>query len=170
MAVEIERKFLVSSLPDGLDGYPHALLEQGYLAVARDGGEVRIRRRGGACTLTVKQGSGVSRREEEIEISGAIFDSLWPATEGKRLEKVRYHLPAGDLTIELDRYLGALDGLIVAEVEFPTEESAAAWTPPEWFGREVMDDSSYKNQRLALQGQPPEYNDGPCDKGNHCKN
>lgn len=154
MAVEIERKFLVSSLPGDLEGNPHALLEQGYLAVAPDGGEVRIRRRDGLCTLTVKQGSGISRVEDEIEISGAIFDSLWPATEGKRLEKVRYGIPAAGLTIELDRYRGALEGLVVAEVEFPSEESAAAWAPPSWFGREVTNDPSYKNQRLALDGLP----------------
>jgi CYTH domain-containing protein len=155
MAIEIERKFLVSSLPEGLDGNPHSLLEQGYLAVAPDGGEVRIRRQKDACTLTVKQGSGLARREEEIVITESIFDSLWPATEDRRLEKVRYFLPAGDLTIELARYRGALDGLVVAEVEFSSEESAAAWTPPSWFGREVTDDSSYKNQSLALHGLPP---------------
>ena len=60
----------------------------------------------------------------------------------------------GGLVIELDVYTGDLEGLVVAEVEFDSEEAAEAFAPPEWFGEDVTDDVRYKNQRLARDGAP----------------
>ena len=94
--------------------------------------------------------------EEEIEIEPGRFERLWPLTEGRRIEKRRYELPADDgLTIELDVYEGALAGLVVAEVEFDSEQRADTFAGPGWLGREVTDDARYKNQRLACEGAPP---------------
>jgi CYTH domain-containing protein len=93
--------------------------------------------------------------EEELEIEPGRFDRLWPLTEGRRIEKRRYEIPSeAGWTIELDVYAGALGGLVVAEVEFPSEQEAAAFAPPEWIGREVTDDPRYKNRRLACEGAP----------------
>ena len=84
------------------------------------------------------------------------FERLWPLTEGRRIEKTRYEIPADDgLTIELDVYDGALAGLVVAEIEFDSEQAADAFSGPDWLGREVTEDSRYKNQRLACEGAPP---------------
>jgi CYTH domain-containing protein len=58
------------------------------------------------------------------------------------------------VTIELDVFRGGLSGLCVAEVEFPSEEEAAAFSPPDWFGREVTDDERFKNKSLARHGRP----------------
>lgn len=117
--------------------------------------EARVRSYGEACTLTVKQGSGRTRLEDEITISRELFESLWAATEGRRIEKIRYRIQWGECLIELDCYCGGLDGLVVAEVEFSSEEAASSWVPPSWFGREVTDDKAYKNQRLALSKPRP---------------
>jgi adenylate cyclase len=153
--VEIERKFLVARAPDGVDGHPAGEIEQGYLAITDDGVEVRIRRYNGRCFLTIKSGGARQRVEEEIEIDERRFTSLWPLTDGQRIEKRRYRIPAaGGATIELDVYAGRLAGLIVAEVEFDSEAAASAFAPPEWFGAEVTDDSRYKNRRLAVEGRP----------------
>jgi CYTH domain-containing protein len=153
--VEIERKFLVPDLPQDLDRWPATRIEQGYLAIGGDGTEVRVRRRDGDAVLTVKGGGGRSRTEEEFGIDDERFARLWPLTEGRRLEKTRHVIAAGDgLDIEVDVYLGALAGLSVAEVEFATEEAADAFEPPAWFGREVTDDARFKNQRLASEGAP----------------
>jgi CYTH domain-containing protein len=153
--MEIERKFLISKLPAELAGASSTRIEQGYLVVGADGSEARLRRRDGTCTLTVKSGRGLSRGEAEIELSGEQFEALWPATERRRIVKTRYTLDAGGgLTIELDVYAGALEGLVVAEVEFPTEEAAAAYSPPAWFDTDVTDDDAYKNRRLATDGRP----------------
>lgn len=154
--IEIERKFLVPEAPGDLDRHRSTAIEQGYLAIADDGTEVRIRRRDGSATLTVKGGGGRSRVEEELEIDAERFERLWPLTEGRRIEKTRYEIPAADgLTIELDVYDGALAGLVVAEVEFESEQAADAFSGPDWLGREVTEDSRYKNQRLACEGAPP---------------
>jgi adenylate cyclase len=154
--VEVERKFLVDD-PPSLDGRESTQIEQGYLAIARgEGGsdEVRLRRRDGELTETVKRGGGLAREEAEIELDAERFERLWPLTEGRRLHKRRYVIPDGELTIELDVYAGALDGLIVAEVEFPDEGAAAAFEPPAWFAREVTGRTEYLNETLATEGRP----------------
>ena len=117
---------------------------------------MRVRRRAGEATLTVKSGGGRTRVEEEIAIEPERFERLWPLTEGRRIEKKRYEIEAdGGLTIELDVYAGELEGLVVAEIEFGSESDADAFAPPPWLGREVTDDQRYKNQRLAREGAPP---------------
>jgi adenylate cyclase len=59
-----------------------------------------------------------------MEIDAERFMRLWPLTEGRRLE-MSYLIPgSGDLTIELDVYSGGLRGLMVAEVEFGSEDAA----------------------------------------------
>jgi CYTH domain-containing protein len=154
--VEIERKFLVTALPDDLDRHPARPVRQGYLAVEPGGSEVRVRQIGEATVLTVKRGQGRTRIEEEVAIAPEAFERLWPLTEGRRVEKVRHVLPVGDaLVLELDVYDGDLAGLVVAEVEFATEADADAWTPPPWLGAEVTQDERYKNHRLAMDGAPP---------------
>jgi CYTH domain-containing protein len=60
----------------------------------------------------------------------------------------------GGLTIELDVYTGALDGLVLAEVEFSSEAASAAYEPPAWFGPEVTEDLRYANRALAVDGVP----------------
>ena len=150
--MEIERKFLVSE-PPPLGDRPGVAIAQGYLATGSS--EVRLRRRGETPLLTAKQGAGLTRGEWEVELDEAQFEALWPATEGARVQKRRYELAAdGGLVIELDLYEGALAGLAVAEVEFPSVEAARAFTVPSWFGMEVTDDEAYKNRRLAVDGLP----------------
>jgi CYTH domain-containing protein len=164
---EIERKFLVPEPPADLRRRPSTRIEQGYLAVGDDGTEVRVRRRDGHATLTVKGGRGRSRTEEEIDIDAARFERLWPLTAGRRLEKTRYVIPAaGDLELEVDVYTGALAGLTVAEVEFAGEEEANAFERPDWFGHEVTDDVRFKNQRLACDGAPVDPGADPAQTGN----
>ena len=160
---EVERKWLIDpdDLPDGLENYPHTNLTQGYLAVSSDGSEARIRSFGDGerFELTVKTAGTVVRGEQNIKISGEMFETLWPQTEGARVEKTRYYIPFTDSsnnqhTIELDVYAGHLSGLITAEIEFSGRETEAsvranAFTPPKWFGEDVSENKYYKNPSLA---------------------
>ena len=125
--MEVERKFLVNVPPD-LGGAQADEIEQGYLAIGSDG-EVRLRRKGDRLLLTAKRGSGLSREEAEVELDRASFDELWALTEGRRLAKRRHVIPHGDLKIEIDVYGGDLEGLMVAEIEFPSEEEAKEFEP-----------------------------------------
>jgi CYTH domain-containing protein len=152
--VEIERKFLVEEPPD-LDGAERMKIAQGYLSLARDGGaEVRLRRADGSFFLTVKGGEGLSRVEEEVEMDRDRFESLWRLTEGQRVMKTRHVIPHGDRDIELDVYEDELEGLLTAEVEFPDEEAAEAFEPPDWFGEDVTGNTKYLNETLATEGRP----------------
>jgi adenylate cyclase len=152
--VEIERKFVLPEVPGEAAGAPSDRVEQGYLAISDDGVEVRIRRIGERTVLTVKKGSGRRRLEEEIDIPEATFEALWPLTEGRRVEKERFRLGGDGHGIELDVYQGALDGLVVGEIEFDSDEASERFEPPAWLGREVTGDERYANQRLAVHGRP----------------
>lgn len=153
---EIERKFLLKNLPYNLDEFKSESIEQGYIVITPDGTEVRLRKKDGQFYQTVKSGSGEERTEHEIELSKEQFDEIWDTTEGKRLKKTRFKIPYQDKIIELDIYGEGLAGNASAEVEFKTKEEADKFTPPEWFGREVTEDSRYKNQSLATKGWPRE--------------
>ena len=148
MPREIERKFLLSELPAEAGGLPAVDIEQGYLALEEQAKEVRLRRTGEACTLTVKTHGELARQEYEIRLSEEQFRALWPATEGRRLQKKRYFMEYDELTIEIDAYRQPLRGLLVAEIEFPSEEAARSFRPPGWLGREVTDLNFLKNRNL----------------------
>ncbi len=148
---EIERKFLLKRLPKNLREFHHASIRQGYLAVHDDRTQVRLRVAGRRCTLTVKRGRGLARDEFEIEVGRAEFEKLWPATEGRRLHKTRFHVPYGHHIVEIDVYNGRNSGLVVAEVEFRSEKECANFQPPDWFGAEVTGKSRYSNVRLARE-------------------
>lgn len=152
--IEIERKFLVRALPENLEEYEREFIRQGYLVLGADGSEARVRDRSGAHTMTVKSKGELSRGEWEIPIEPEQFEVLWPATEGRRVEKTRFSIPYEESVIELDIYDGELFGLVTAEVEFPDEVTANAFVPPEWFGEDVTSDKAFKNQQLATAGLP----------------
>jgi adenylate cyclase len=150
--MEVERKFLLDSLPEGLDAGER--IEQGYLAIDPAGSEVRVRRKGAKTLMTVKTGTGLVRGEEEFTLDGELFERLWAMTEGRRVAKTRYLVPVGSDRAEVDVYEGALSGLLTAEVEFPDEAAARAFEPPPWLGRDVTDDPRYGNRALAVNGIP----------------
>jgi cellulose biosynthesis protein BcsQ/CYTH domain-containing protein len=153
---EIERKYLVNGIPEDLYKYPSSHISQGYLEVADDGTEVRLRGKEGRFFRTVKSGRGLERKETETEIGSGAYNELWPKTAGMRIEKRRYEIPYERHVIELDIYLGDLAGLVVAEVEFRSVEESARFVPPGWLGREITDDIRYSNRSLAIHGRPGE--------------
>src|SRR5690606_29499871 len=132
--VETERKYKVNAIPEILDQYQAERISQGYIVIGEDGTEVRLRDRDGAFSITVKSKGNLSRSEWETPITKDQFDTLWPTTEGRRVEKVRYSIPYDDAVIELDVYDGTLRGLVTAEVEFPNEFAAGLFVAPDWFG------------------------------------
>ncbi len=150
---EIERKFLLDELPAATAHVEPTRIDQGYLAVTDDL-EVRVRARGGDHLLTVKGGRGEVRTEVTVPVSREQFHDLWALTEGRRISKQRWVLPNdSQAEVEVDRFEAELDGLLIAEVEFASQDASRAFTPPPWFGPEVTDDDRYRNAALAQQ--PP---------------
>ncbi len=146
---EIERKFLLKELPPGFNRFRSYVIAQGYLASEPGGRHVRLRKKGKTTSLTFKVGRSSAREEREIKLSPKQFASLWPATAGRRLRKLRHEIPWKDLLIEVDTYRGRHSGLVVAEVEFPDRATCRKFKPPSWFGREVTGEKRYSNVRLA---------------------
>ena len=151
---EVERRFLVDAVPAEVEAAPARALRQGYLA-GEDGVDVRVRDDAGTPWLTVKGGRGLARTEVELALTADRFEALWPLTDGRRVEKVRHTWPSPDgVEVELDVFGGPLAGLRIAEVEFPDEAAASAWTPPPWMGVELTGVPGWSNAELARHGRP----------------
>ena len=145
--LEIERKFLVKSLPKDLEKYPHKEFEQGYLCTSP---VVRVRREGEDYVLTYKGAGLMKRREENLPLDKQSYEHLIAKADGIVITKTRYVIPEKDgLKIELDIFHGVHKGLVLAEVEFSSEEEANAYQPPEWFGEDVTRCPLYHNSVLS---------------------
>jgi CYTH domain-containing protein len=90
-----------------------------------------------------------------VDIDAAAFDELWALAGDRRLEKTRHRIDLDGVIAELDVYAGALAGLTVVEVEFPSRGEAEAFQPPDWFGDELTGDPAWSNAALARDGAPP---------------
>ncbi len=145
--MEIERKFLIHTLPENLETYPHKEIAQGYICTDP---VVRIRRSNDSYILTCKSKGLMAREEFELPLSKEAFEHLKPKTDGIFIEKTRYLIPFDkELTIELDVFHGVHAPLVLAEVEFPSIEEANAFVPPSWFGEDVTHSSKYHNSTLS---------------------
>jgi CYTH domain-containing protein len=144
---EIERKFLVI----GNSWRKHTkgiLYRQGYIARTQDR-TVRIRIAGDQGTLTIKyKGIGLARHEFEYPIplheAQALLNGL---SSGEIIEKIRYTFEQQGNTWEIDEFLGANQGLIIAEIELESEDQE--FQHPDWLGKEVSHLSQYLNVELS---------------------
>ena len=139
MAIEIERKFLVSGdfLPEAVSS---TRIVQGYIC-SQPGRTVRIRIRGEEGFLTIKGASdekGLSRYEFEQKIPLVDAERLLELCEPGAIDKVRYLVPIGSHTWE---------GLILAEIELSSEDEP--FEKPAWLGKEVSGDRRYYNSMLT---------------------
>lgn len=149
--MEIERKFLIHSLPD-LKKYKGKLIRQGYISTDP---VIRIRKMDDLYTLTVKSKGHLARQEFELALSKEQFDDLWKKTNQVSISKTRYFIPLDSThTAELNLYYEGLEGLVTVEVEFGSISAAETFVPPRWFGKDVTQDARYKNNHLALYGMP----------------
>ncbi|MCK4428935.1 MAG: CYTH domain-containing protein [Candidatus Aenigmarchaeota archaeon] len=153
MGQEIERKFLIGELPSDLNQYSHKELTQGYVEIT-DNSEERVRQKEDRYFHTIKTSSGLSREENEKEITEDEYESGLKNAGDKIVEKTRYKIPYNGKTIELDIYHGKLNGLVTAEIEFDSVKESETFKSPDWFRKEVTEDKRYKNQSLAVFGIP----------------
>lgn len=145
--MEIERKFLPEHLPDNLSEYEVHQIEQGYLCTDP---VVRIRRSDEAYYLTYKAKGLLAREEYNLPLNGDAYAHLKSKSDGRIIQKKRYLIPLDDrLTVELDVFEGDLKPLVLAEVEFPSEEAAQNFVPPAWLGKDVTYDRHYHNSEMS---------------------
>ena len=162
--MEIERKFLVKKMPE-LSGLRVKHIEQGYLCEEAITLRVRAVTEGDrrSYILTYKErvrhtGTARVHREEEFEIPEESFRHLYAKADGYRIIKDRYLIPLPEsgtgipgLTAELDVFHGVHEGIVIAEVEFPDEDSAERFTAPDWFGGDVSGESRYTNSCMVFE-------------------
>lgn len=159
--MEIERKFTVKKLPDSLSQYPCRIIEQAYLNTDP---VVRIRRQDSDYYLTYK-GKGLMAREEyNLPLNELSYYHLRDKADGNVISKKRYVIPIEhptfvsdckenvdqiSLCVELDIFDEPFAPLVIAEVEFPSAETANAFVPLDWFDQDVTHDPSYHNSNLS---------------------
>lgn len=149
MNKEIERKFLVKS---DFKKYSRSSfqLKQGYLSSVPER-TVRIRIKGDQGYITIKgksNASGISRFEWEKEISIEDAKALLKLCELGSIDKIRYIIPANNgLFFEVDEFLNQNEGLIMAEIELPSENTL--FDKPDWLGEEVSGNIKYYNSYLS---------------------
>lgn len=145
--MEIERKYLLKSLPE-LRDYEYHKIEQAYLCTAP---VVRVRREDEAYYMTYKGGGMMSRVEHNLPLNKEAYEHLVKKADGNVISKTRYLIPleAGGLVAEVDVFDPPFAPLVMAEVEFESEEQANTFTAPEWFGEEVTFDGRYHNSYMS---------------------
>jgi CYTH domain-containing protein len=156
MALEIERRFLVSGDRWRQHVRWTTRLQQGYLAVAADGLTVRVRRAGDRAWLTIKARAALDglptsqldwvRQEFEYPIPSADAEQLL-ALAPQQLRKWRHglDLPGGDWV--LDVFEDANAPLVVAEVELLDPDQPLQ--PPAWCVLDVTGRHELSNAALA---------------------
>ena len=145
--MEIERKFLIKHIPENLSSYPFHNIEQAYLCTEP---VVRIRRQDDEYILTYKSKGFLSREEYNLPLDEAAYNHLKTKVDGIVIAKKRYLISLPEnLTIELDVFAAPYQDLLLAEIEFSSEDAAKAFVPPDWFGEEVTYSSTYQNSTLS---------------------
>lgn len=146
MAEEIEKKYRVQNdewraLAKGI------LYRQGYLAdVGKSAVRVRVIENQGFLTIKEKR-AGIKRLEYEYAIPlQEANEMLEQLCHQPIIEKYRYQIPLENVVWEVDEFLGANAGLIVAEVELESEEQRLSI--PSWVGKEITEDQKYYNANL----------------------
>ena len=153
MGIEIERKFLLAN-----DDWRKAVVSskpiaQGYLVdvrALREGtarASVRVRISGDQAWLNIKSVElGIARAEYELPLALADAQTMLATMCNGVLEKIRHHVEVEGWMFEIDEFLGANSGLVVAELEMPAAN--AAYPRPAWLGREVSNLARYYNVNL----------------------
>ncbi|MFP6582704.1 MAG: CYTH domain-containing protein [Candidatus Hydrogenedentota bacterium] len=147
MGVEIERKFRVQG-----DAWRESAraqhFVQGYLALGPPI-SVRVRIMGDEATLNLKQ-STLDIERMEFEYGIPVVDArelLDTSIVGNTVEKNRYTIEYEGHCWEVDEFLGANEGLVVAEIELTHRDES--FVNPDWLGDEVSHDPRYLNSNLA---------------------
>jgi adenylate cyclase len=154
MGIEIERKFVV--INDGWRTHVEksVRMAQGYvndIAAMNSGSQkasVRVRIAGEQAFLNIKSRElGHTRQEFDYEIPLADADALLKLCVGGLIEKTRHYVRHAGFLWEVDVFAGENAGLIVAEIELPSADTA--FDLPAWAGREVTEELRYYNLALA---------------------
>ena len=133
--IEIERTFLVQTLPHDLKEHPYKVLFDIYLPSTSRHPNLRLRQKGDSFEMTKKlfidENDHSEQKEMTIPLSKEEFDEL-ATIPGKRVKKLRYMYPYKGVIAEIDVFQDALAGLVVVDFEFKTSEDKRAFAMADW--------------------------------------
>ncbi len=157
--VERERRWLIDPAARHAVPADHVLIEDRYIHDTR----MRLRRMTDSATgqvalkLTKKYAADdpLARAIVTTYLDEAEF-SLLARLQGTALTKRRHDLVDGAITYSLDRFAGLLEGLELAEIEWPDDAGLRGLPPPPGAIREVSNDPRYQGGALVAHGRPKE--------------
>lgn len=156
MTTEIERRFLFDELPAGAPVTTYEI-EQAYLNRKP---VLRIRRKTSAkktsyeFTFKGKKTGAIGKEEMNLPLNEDAYEHLKEKADGIILHKTRHVYDLGGaLKAEADVFHAPYEDLRIVEVEFTSEEAAASFVPPKWFGEEITGVKRYSNASLAYDAQ-----------------
>lgn len=155
LSVERERRWLCDAVP-----LNRVVRAERLTDLYIDGTQLRLREAvpvgGGEPMRRLGRKADVSpavRLLTSIYLSQAEFDLL-ARLPGRRLRKTRFKVSGVTGPISVDQFADALSGLILAEVEFDSDEAMAAFPMPEFCKREVTADIRFTGGWLVENGLP----------------
>lgn len=142
------RQFVLQRVPASARPFARAEIEQGWLPGLRLIERVQPLAPDRAATFRSRRpATGNAPAALEDEVDAAVFESIWPLTEGRRIRKRRHVVADYGLDWDIDEYLDR--DLVLLEVA--TEELGAGL--PEWLQpyvvREVTGEGEYTPRALA---------------------
>ena len=153
---EIERVFLLKSLPSDLSNYQPIAIDTGDFYDPHKAGGNRvdhlgIRKKGRHYEIRKKVGKSKYKKiEHTIAITKQEFERLISVAT-QRHQKNMYLYPLDEhYTSEIDLYQGKLAGYARVEVEFKDEEEMKQFVPPKWFGIEITEFNHSIHKNLGL--------------------
>ncbi len=147
MMKEIEHKYLVDRAKwDELNKPEPQTIIQGFLSRSEEL-VVRVRVKGKTGYLTIKgKSEGLARSEFEYIIPVEEAKAMLSEFSDKLIIKKRYEIDVNGKIWEVDVFEGALEGLILAELEVENEDEK--FTLPDWVTVDVSTDPNYFNAVL----------------------
>lgn len=145
--MEIEKKYLLKQFPD-FEKFEYHKIEQAYLCTNP---VVRVRREDETYYMTYKGRGMFAREEYNLPLNKEAYEHLKEKADGNVIGKTRYLIPleTDGLVAEVDVFDEPFAPLVMAEVEFESEEQANAFKVPEWFGEDVTFDGRYHNSYMS---------------------
>ena len=146
--MEIEHKYLVTGDSYRWEAYQKCEIQQGFLS--RDPERtVRVRIRDDKAFITIKgKGKGAAHPEFEYDVPVVEAEQMMALCEPPVIVKTRYLVMHEGNRWEVDEFHGDLQGLVIAELEVPSEEYT--FPLPPFVGMEVTGDPRYYNSQLGV--------------------
>ncbi len=150
--LELEKTYLVKTLPKNLESFPHKDILDLYVTHKSTHPTLRIRNRGGSLEITKKQpildGDASEQEEHTIRLNEDEFECLIK-TEGKKVHKVRYDYVYDGIKAEIDVFKDELKGLILVDFEFKNEKEKDLFKIPDFCLVDVTQDETFAGGMLC---------------------